>query len=219
MVGTQPAHQHTHHECRQIRIGHRALREDLAEIAVHVGHAEARRNVGQIVHPVDAPGALHLLPGIVGAPAGGESIGRVVNDEVELRPVLRGLADVFDVGIAQQIRKRALGMRRKQALVHAHVLDAGLERLLVVRVDDLLVVHAPWPFGHRLVGVVADGVALDGIGLQLSQFLLVCFKCAGLAGREDQMRHRAFAAAGHLIDLLARLQLLLVGEEPVDRLM
>src|SRR3712207_7077448 len=43
----------------------------------------------------------------------------------------------------------------------------GLQQALVEGVENLLVVHAPGPLGHVLVGVVADRVALEAVGLQL----------------------------------------------------
>ena len=59
------------------------------------------------------------------------AIGAVIDDEIELRPILRRLADVAHVDEAAQIGELPLERRRKQALVHADVLDAGFDEFLV----------------------------------------------------------------------------------------
>src|ERR1700674_115027 len=94
------------------------------------------------------------------------AVGGMIDDEIELRPVLGGLADIGDVGEASQIGKRLLYPRREQPLVDADVLAAFLHHLLVTLVGDFLVVHPPGITADVLMGVVADGVALAGLRLE-----------------------------------------------------
>ena len=104
VVGAEALDERAHHRRAQARLGDGALREDLAEIAVDVGHAVLRGNLREVGHPVDAPGLIELLHADA-VRAAGVAERRVVDDEVELRPVLRGLADVAHVGVRQQVRK------------------------------------------------------------------------------------------------------------------
>jgi hypothetical protein len=130
----------------------------------------------------------------------------VVDHEVELRPVLRRLADVADVAVADQVRKLLLHRRREQALVDADVLQAGtvgillrpFHQPLVERIHQLLVVQAEGMLGEVLVGVVADGVALPGIGLEPGVLLVHLGEPAVAAGREDGVREHA-PGAGVLV--------------------
>ena len=94
----------------------------------------------------------------------------------------------------------------------------AFEQPLVERVHQLLVVHAPGPLRHVLVGVVADRVALEAVGLQLLDGALHLIHPAGLAGGEDGVAHAAARAARGVVDLLAGVELHLVGEEPIGRL-
>src|SRR5688572_20513841 len=89
VIGTESLDELPHHRCAQTRLRHGALREDLSEIAVDVGHAVLRGNLGEVGHPVDAAAAVELLDAFLVC-AAGEAERRVVDDEVELRPVLRG---------------------------------------------------------------------------------------------------------------------------------
>src|SRR2546426_9852468 len=111
--------------------------------------------------PLDAPALLELRPRLVHRAATGEAVARVVDDEVELRPVLGRAADVPHVGVGQEVRELLLDRGREQPLVDADVDEPRLERLLVERVDDLLVVEPPRVLADVLVGVVADRVALE----------------------------------------------------------
>ncbi|MNC88308.1 hypothetical protein D3C83_41090 [compost metagenome] len=71
--------------------------------------------------------------------------------------------------------------------------------------------------GELLVGVVADGVALERIGLELLVVAVDFLHPAGCARHEDRMREHALGT-GFLVDVAAGLRLHLVGEEPVARL-
>src|SRR5262249_21500870 len=68
--------------------------------------------------------------------------------------------------------------------------------------------------GELLVGVVADRVALPGIGLIDLDRLVDLVEPARPAWRDYEMRHHA-PRAGLLVDLLAGLEHLLLRDEPI----
>ena len=89
----------------------------------------------------------------------------MVDDEIELRPILGGLADVADVAITQQMRELLFHGWRKQSFVDAHIDDswmilAPLHETLVEGIHNFLVIETIGMLGEILVGVVAYGVAL-----------------------------------------------------------
>ena len=132
VVGAHALDHRAEHERAHARLGHVAVGEDLAEVGVDVVHAVLPGDVGEVGDPVDAAGALQLVPGVRGraARAGDPAVRRVVDHEVELRPVLGRLADVVDVAVADEVRELRLDRRREQALVDADVLQAGAVRIL-----------------------------------------------------------------------------------------
>jgi hypothetical protein len=142
VVPAEPLDQHAHHGRAQARLGDRALGEDLPEVAVHVGDAVLGRNLREVGDPVDAPGLLELRPAR-GPLTADEPEGGMVDDEVELRPVAGGLAHVAHVGIGDEVGESLRRRHRIEPLVHADVDEPGLDQLLVERVQQLLVVHAP----------------------------------------------------------------------------
>src|SRR5207253_5967006 len=77
----------------------------------------------------------------------------------------------------------------------------------------LLVVHPPWIAAEVLMSVVADRVALAGFRLEREPGIELV-EPAGLPRREDHVAEQT-PRAGLVVDLLARLRHLLVGEEPV----
>ena len=86
VVPAEPLDQHAHHGRAQARLGHRALGEDLPEVAVHVGDAVLGGNLREVGDPVHAPRLLELRPAR-GPLTADEPEGGMVDDEVELRPV------------------------------------------------------------------------------------------------------------------------------------
>ena len=114
------------------------------------------------------------------------------------------------------MRELLLDGGREQPLVHADVDQPGLEAFVVERIHQLLVIHAPRILAQVLVGVVADGVALERVGLELLYGPVDLLQPAGLPRSEDGVRQHA-ARAGFLVDPGARRGLHLVGEEPVRR--
>ena len=194
----------------------RRLREELADVRVHVGDAILRRNLGEIGHPLDASCLLELCPRILGAAAAGEAVAAVIDDERHLRPVLGRSADVAHVGVREQVRELLLDRRREQSLVHAHLVVAGLEQLLVERIDELVVVHPPRVLAEVLVGVVADRIALERVGLEVTDGVVDLLHPPWIARREDGVAQQA-SRAGLTVHAGPRLGLHLVGEEPVLR--
>jgi len=96
-------------------------REQLPDIAIDVADAYCA-GCREIGGPGDAAGALEFRQRDSWI-AADMAIGRVVDDEVELRPVLRGLSDIGDVGEAAQVRY-CFSIPGGTALVDADILDA-----------------------------------------------------------------------------------------------
>ena len=156
----------------------------------------------------------HAIVGFDGdVAAAGVAIAGMVDDEIQLRPVLGGFADVAHVHKGTQGGELLFDRGREQSLVDADVLDAVLDAHLVGAIGGFLVVHAPGMAGEIFVGVVADGVALDGVGLE-GHGAVEIVEPAGRAGREDGVSEHA-AGAGGLVHFLAGCGHHFVGEEPV----
>ena len=169
------------------------------------------------------PVRLSWLPGVLGGAAAGPTISRVVNNEIELRPVLCRLADVADVAVADQMGEFAFDRRREKSLVDADVDHAGMvfapfHQPFIERIHDLFVVEAIGMLGQMLVGVVADGVALPRIGLELFHFLVDLVEPARPARGHDGVREHALRSC-FLVDLGARVELHFIGQKPVVRVL
>ena len=122
----------------------------------------------------------------------------MIDDEVELRPVLRRLAHVAHVRVLEQMRKLLLDLGREQTLVDAHVAQrrirlAPLHELLVEGIGDLLVIEPPRPLGKMLVRVVADGVALPRIGPVLLDLFLEIVEIAAADVQQTMRKHTSGA--------------------------
>jgi len=116
-------------------------------------------NFGEVADPRAAPGLVEFLHA-VGRFAADPAIARMVDEEIELRPILGRLADIADIGIGPQMRELLFGGGREQTLMDADVLDPRFHRLFIERVHQLLVIGVPGMVRLLLVGVVADRVAL-----------------------------------------------------------
>src|SRR5438045_6328418 len=81
-----------------------------------------------------------------------------------------------------------------RALVNADLVVAHLEQLLVERVDELVVVHAPRMLADVLVGVVADRVALERVRLEVTNGVIDLLHPARVARREDGVAQHAARA-------------------------
>ncbi len=182
LVLAEPLDQRAQHGRGESRMRDRGIGEAGAELGMHVLHAELLRNLRQVGHPVDAAGVLELLQRSVRQFDEGPQRG-VIDDERDLRPVLRGLAQVPHRGVFPDLRPALLVVRGQQALVNADRSEAGLHALLVERIDALLVVQPPV---RTLLGEedrIADGVALPAVGLESS-------RCSG---RPRRASHRSWA--------------------------
>ncbi len=159
VVGAEPLDQRAHQRRGKPRLRHRRPREELAEIAVDIGDAIFRGNLGELADPRDPAGLVPLRHGF-GGRAADMSVGGMVDDEIELRPILCRLADIAHIGIGGEVGKLPFDGGREQPLVDANILDARLHEPLVSGVHQLLVVEVPRIVAAFLVGVVADRVAL-----------------------------------------------------------
>ena len=144
------------------------------------------------------------------------AIGGVVDDKIQAGPILRGLADVADIGVGQQLRKLLGDGGCEQTLVDADVPDPGALESFVGRIHQRLVVQPPGIVAGVLVGVVADGVALPAVGLQSGDGVVDAVQPAGLTGDDGVVREQP-AGTGLLVDPVAGLENHLVGQEPVVR--
>jgi hypothetical protein len=126
--------------------------------------------ISQIAHPLTAPGFFKVCHAVGrfgrdGA-AADVAVTGVVNQEVELGPILCGFANIADIHEGTQIRELRFDRRREEAFVHADISYAGFDGFFVGAVGDFLVVHTPGMTGLILVGIVTDRVTLERIRFQ-----------------------------------------------------
>jgi hypothetical protein len=87
-------------------------------------------DVGKVAGPGDASSPLEFGERFRRI-AADMAVGRMVDDEIKLWPILRRLANVGHVGETAQARELLLDRWREQPLVHADILDACLDHLLI----------------------------------------------------------------------------------------
>ena len=114
MVGAEPLDQRAHQRGAHPRLRDQRGREQLADVAIDVADAVLRRDVREVAGPGDPPGALELGKRLRRI-AADMAVGRVVDDEVELRPVLGSLPDIGDVGEAAQVGVLLLDCGREKS--------------------------------------------------------------------------------------------------------
>ena len=100
--------------------------------------------------------------------------------------------------------------------MHAHIFESCFGKLFVSGVHQFFVVHQPRVFGEVLVGVVANGVTLHGVGLEQFNGLVNFFHPTGIAWGENGVRHRPLAACNG-VDGGFAAHFHFVGQEPVAR--
>src|ERR1700756_2459219 len=101
-----------------------------ADLAVYVGDSVLRWYLGQVGSPFDAARGLELSPGLVRQFQKWPQR-RMVDNEVHLRPVLGGLADIVHRRVLPDVGERFFVVRWQKSLVNADGRDAGFDRLLV----------------------------------------------------------------------------------------
>ena len=119
----------------------------------------------------------------------------MVDDEIELRPILGCLEQVPWGLVLPNARPALFVIRRHQSLVNAHGPDARLIDLFVEGVHQLFVVEP-----ERVLRLgrqrVADGVQLPTGWRTFGERLVHLVHPAGLPGGDDRMTQHARAARG-----------------------
>src|SRR5262245_8953318 len=190
VVGAEALHQRPDEGRGEARVGDGGGREGRADLAVDVLHAELAGDLGQVARPLDLTGLLEL---------GQRRVGRlqevaeraVIDHEVELRPVLGGLAQVPDRRVLPHLWPRGLVVGGQQSLVDADRVDARLRRLLVERIDELLVVEPPVRLELGRKEWIADRVALPAVRLERRDGAVDLLHPAVLLRREHGMAEQA----------------------------
>ena len=100
--------------------------------------------------------------------------------------------------------------------MHADSIDARLQQPFIEGIKQLFIIHPPWVDGQMLVGIVANRIALEAIGLELFDGTLHLLHPAWPTGRENGVRQNALGAGG-VIHALASIELHVIGQEPVNR--
>src|SRR5215475_8314615 len=115
----------------------------------------------------------------------------MVDDEIELRPILCCFRQVLDSRVfPATARDRGFIISWHQSFVNADRIDACLRRPFVEWVDKSLVIEPPWVLGRLRVKRVADCVTLPAGGLDLGDAAINLFHPArllrGKQGMEQQ---------------------------------
>src|SRR3546814_7163671 len=90
------------------------------------------------------------------------AIAGMIDEEIELWPILRSFGDIAHIGIAPKVWVTLLQSLGEQSLVDANIGKTGLHRLLIEGIDERFVIEPP-RFGQIFVRVVADGIAFEGV--------------------------------------------------------
>jgi len=99
MIDSEPLDQRAHQRGADVRLGNQRGGEQLADVAIDIVDAILGGNVGKIAGPGDPPGALEFGQRLLRI-AADMAVSGVIDDEIELRPVLGSLTDIGDVGEA-----------------------------------------------------------------------------------------------------------------------
>src|SRR3546814_13952444 len=86
----------------------------------------------------------------------------MIDEKIELWPILRSFGDIAHIGIAPKVWVTLLQSLGEQSLVYANIGKNGLHRLLIEGIDHRFVTDPP-RLGHICVCVVADGIASHGV--------------------------------------------------------
>src|SRR5215471_13082757 len=186
VVDPEPADQAAHERRGEARVGDGGIGEGRANLAVDVADPVLGRDLGEVRGPLDAARLLEFGERVVGL-LHERPEGSMIDDEIDLRPVLGGLPDVPDRVVLPHSGPRLLVVGGEEALVDADGGDAGLADLLVEWVHQLFVVEPP--VGLLLGGEqrIADRVALPRVGLDGGDAAVHLVYPAGPLGRDDRV--------------------------------
>ena len=95
VIGAEPFNESSHQRGADVRLGNERSSKHLTDVAVHVAHAVLFWDVGEIARPGNAAGTFEFRERDRRI-AADVAVGRVIDDEVEVRPVLRRLPDIRD---------------------------------------------------------------------------------------------------------------------------
>ena len=118
----------------------------------------------------------------------------MVDDEIDLRPILGGLADIIHAGEGQKMRELLRHLLREKPLMDTHSIYARLQQPFIERIKQLFIIHPPWVDGQMLVGIVANRIAFEAIGLELFDGTLHLLHPAWPTGCENGVGQHALGA-------------------------
>src|SRR5262245_35006408 len=128
VIGTKPLDQRPQHGGGQARLGHHRPGEYRTQVAINVCDTVFGRDLGQISEPGE-PAALLPFIYAVGWCSAEVAVTGMVDGKIELWPILGCTANVADPSVFGETRQAQFCEQRKEALVYADVLNAGLRRL------------------------------------------------------------------------------------------
>ena len=95
--------------------------------------------------------------------------------------------------------------------------NTGLHRLVVERINELLVIEPPRVLRRLRLQRIADCIAFPAVGFDLGNATVDFFHPAGLARRKQRMEQKAFGAR-NAVDGLVRELDLVIGQKPGRRI-
>src|SRR3546814_16767460 len=114
------------------------------------------RNLGKVTDPGQATSPGELFPCLAGL-AADMAIAGMIDEKIELWPILRSFGDIAHIGIAPKVWVTLLQRLGEQSLLYANFGKTGLHRLLIEGIDERFSI-APPRFGQIIVRVFADGI-------------------------------------------------------------
>src|SRR3546814_769363 len=104
--------------------------EALADVGTNIGDTMGLRNLGKVTDPGQATSPGELFPCLAGL-AADMAIAGMIDEEIELWPILRSFGDIAHIGIAPKVWVTLLQSLGEQSLVDANIGKTGLHRLLI----------------------------------------------------------------------------------------
>src|SRR3546814_17785685 len=97
------------------------------------------RNLGKVTDPGQATSPGELFPCLAGL-AADMAIAGMIDEEIELWPILRSFGDIAHIGIAPTLWVRLLQSLGEQPLVAAPIGKTGLHRLLIEGITERFII-------------------------------------------------------------------------------